>query len=492
MGISFRQPLRIPTLLDNEGDIGQGSFESPSVFSFFLPEFQPNTAVMQSAGLVSPESMILQGSNILTLLDSMYNTIRFGITNTDTKDCRDIVPSFEGWRTGVGDFGFKLQLPFGRNCPNTEGDYSLSPATISWTPSSTASVDDILEELNVILTAGRLSTSNKALIKTVMEQYFSSGDVGKAVRIAQQLIFSSPEYHVTSVPRVFDTSRQITGYEQAPATPYKALVVFVMSGGCDSFNLLVPKGLCAVGDQYQEYSNARGSHTIAKTNLDSISTTGQNCAEFGVNKEFGLLTDLYNKGEALFVANMGVLSKPMNKHDDWKDETSFQLFAHNTMLHEASTGDPYEVNAGTGVWGRMLDMLKENGYQTSANSVSGSGEGALTGDQLYSNPVWSVSTSPLNTMNQYIPTDANLLDYVKQINGVGEEDNSYLSETWSSKLATAFYEYEQEQALDGQFEVTNYGGGGELNDRFKAIASHMKSRDVRKVNRDIFVGKYIC
>ena len=94
-------------------------------------------------------------------------------------------------------------------------------------------------------------------------------------------------------------------------------------------------------------------------------------------------------------------------------------------------------------------------------------------------------------MNNYIPTDANLLDYVKQINGVGEEDNSYLSETWSSKLATAFYEYEQEQALDGQFEVTNYGGSGKLNDRFKAIALHMKSRGVRKVNRDIYVGKYI-
>ena len=90
MGISFNQPLRIPTLLDNEGAIGQGSFESPSVFSFFLPEFQPNTAVMQSAGLVAPESMILQGSNILTLLDSMFNTIRFGITDTDTKDCRDV------------------------------------------------------------------------------------------------------------------------------------------------------------------------------------------------------------------------------------------------------------------------------------------------------------------------------------------------------------------------------------------------------------------
>lgn len=37
MGIAFDMPLRIPSLLSLEGDIGQGSFESPSVFSFFLP-----------------------------------------------------------------------------------------------------------------------------------------------------------------------------------------------------------------------------------------------------------------------------------------------------------------------------------------------------------------------------------------------------------------------------------------------------------------------
>ena len=37
MGIAFDMPLRIPSLFSLEGDIGQGSFESPSVFSFFLP-----------------------------------------------------------------------------------------------------------------------------------------------------------------------------------------------------------------------------------------------------------------------------------------------------------------------------------------------------------------------------------------------------------------------------------------------------------------------
>ena len=116
----------------------------------------------------------------------------------------------------------------------------------------------------------------------------------------------------------------------------------MMNGGCDSFNLLVPQGQC-----YNEYTKARGSHALSQDQLIPITDNSQpNCQQFAVNKKFKLLSHLYDKGEALFFANTGVLSKPMTKDDDWVKETSFQLFAHNTMLHEAATGDPYEVNAG--------------------------------------------------------------------------------------------------------------------------------------------------
>jgi len=53
---------------------------------------------------------------------------------------------------------------------------------------------------------------------------------------------------------------------------------------------------------------------------------------FGVYDALDVVGDLYNNGEALFFANTGVLSKPMTKHDEWVKETSFQLFAHNTMV----------------------------------------------------------------------------------------------------------------------------------------------------------------
>ena len=111
MGVSYASPLHIPTLLSTESMIGQGSFESPSVFSFFLPEYTPFVGAVQSAGLVAPESMVLSGDNLLDLLETVFGTVKFGITHCYS-------PTLENWRA---------RPPF--SCANTEGDTSLSPAS---------------------------------------------------------------------------------------------------------------------------------------------------------------------------------------------------------------------------------------------------------------------------------------------------------------------------------------------------------------------------
>ena len=189
---------------------GQGSFENPSVFSFFPPEFSP-PGVVQSAGLVAPESMVLSGDNILTLLDASYSTTKFGIV-----DCYGM-NSFESW---------KHRYPF--DCPSEEGDTSLSPARISYTPQSIDSVDSIIDDLDLLLTSGRLQGSaNRALIKGLVEPMM--GDVAKATRAAQQLIVSTPEYHTNNLPRKVDTPRLITGYTTKPKASYKAVVILMLN-----------------------------------------------------------------------------------------------------------------------------------------------------------------------------------------------------------------------------------------------------------------------
>ena len=89
-------PKSMATLTDMEERIGQGVFENPSVFSFFLPEF-PAPGVIQQAGLVAPEGMVLQGDNVLSLLDSFFSTIKFGITAHTCYGWGGRMSSFDAW-----------------------------------------------------------------------------------------------------------------------------------------------------------------------------------------------------------------------------------------------------------------------------------------------------------------------------------------------------------------------------------------------------------
>ena len=225
-GMQYKSPLMIPSLIDltqgkKRSAIGQGAFESPSVFSFFLSEFSP-PGVTQSAGICAPESMVFQGGNLLDLMEGVMSITKFG-----NVDCDRVAT------TTLSRLGYKHEHAF--NCPTTEGDTSYSPNKISYWPSSTSSVDAILDELALLMTAGRLSSKSRSLIKPIVSAFFNSGDIAKAVRAAQQLIWSSPEVHATSIPRIGDSPRLISGYE-TPVDPnsYKAVVVLMLLGGADS------------------------------------------------------------------------------------------------------------------------------------------------------------------------------------------------------------------------------------------------------------------
>ena len=191
-------------------------------------------------------------------------------------------------------------------------------------------MDDIIDDLDILLTSGRLQGStNRALIKSILQPMM--GDIPKAIRAAQQLVLSTPEYHSTNLPRTLNNARPPNAYATRHKTPYKAVIVLMLRGGCDSFNMIVPLGQCATGvDAYGEYAAARGGHAIPKSDLLNISAAGSNqdCADFGVHSELSIIADLYNQSQAIFFANTGTVAKPLTKTDDWEGENAFQLFGH--------------------------------------------------------------------------------------------------------------------------------------------------------------------
>ena len=171
-------------------------------------------------------------------------------------------------------------------------------------------------------------------------------------------------------------------------------------------------------------------------------------------------------------------------------ESSMQLFAHNHMIREAMALDPLDTNTGTGVGGRLLDILKRNGYQTSGNTVDGQ---ALlnAGDKYYGNAESNINTGTFEFMDKLSSLGPNMLEIVKKLNGIGESGNNMLGETCSELLSRSLSQYETDMKIDiaiknGDFNMDGYKDRGGISSQFRATAQYMKARHLRSVDREVF------
>ena len=206
---------------------------------------------------------------------------------------------------------------------------------------------------------------------------------------------------------------------------------------------------------------------------------------------------MYNNSEALFVANAGVLTKPMNKFDNYVRDSNFQLFAHNTMQKENQLIDPLKKQPGSGVAGRILDMLRKQGYHTSANTVDGKSI-FVKGVSYYNNPTWTVSSSAPSQLDKYSSMGpGQMMNIIRKLNGVGESDNNVYGETWAATLAQSLFEMDEQTKLydalsSGEFNMNGYPTTtSSLNNDFKSIAQYIKSRHMRNVDREAFYIKHL-
>ncbi len=96
--------------------------------------------------------------------------------------------------------------------------------------------------------------------------------------------------------------------------------------GADTFNMLVPMN-CPL---YDEYTEVRASVALSPSELNSISTTGQSCGEFGIHARLPILKELYDSQDAAFLSNIGSLAEPLSK-DTWEIGTGQRSLAKVTV-----------------------------------------------------------------------------------------------------------------------------------------------------------------
>ena len=163
---------------------------------------------------------------------------------------------------------------------------------------------------------------------------------------------------------------------------YKALVCVFLQGGNDSFNMLVPRG----ESEYAEYADARGDLALPRTDLLSLSGSSQQGRELGLHPNLLRLRDSYTAGELAFVANMGILQRPISR-EDYDTNASLLpkgLFSHSDQQRQWQTGMA-DRTSKTGWLGRVSDLVRstsEINHYASAISVNGVNQLQTTSESI--------------------------------------------------------------------------------------------------------------
>ena len=107
-------------------------------------------------------------------------------------------------------------------------------------------------------------------------------------------------------------------------------------------------------------------------NISAQSGHSQPCDTFGVHASLPLVADLYEKGQAAFVTNIGNLIEPVTRssYEDGSAQLPPQLAAHNVQTKVAQNLHGQDASS-KGVLGRMLDALSKQGFNTGDFSITG-------------------------------------------------------------------------------------------------------------------------
>jgi len=123
---------------------------------------------------------------------------------------------------------------------------------------------------------------------------------------------------------------------------YRALVCILLAGGCDSFNLLMPK----TGVAYDAYAAARTN--LAIDSGDSLEIQDAVSGDrFGLHPATEGLQTLFNEDRLGFVANIGTLVTPTDKekYEAGAVPLPAGLMSHSDQIRQWQTSNPQNRNA---------------------------------------------------------------------------------------------------------------------------------------------------
>ena len=256
--------------------------------------------------LYAPEAGLATGPLLIGFLNGVTSLIKAGLTSC--------------W----GGFGRRCRpWQLVRDYPSVD----WSDGSLAMVPEDGSSAASVIAELNLLLTSGRLNANASAVIANAFDEYNARDGPEAALVVAQQLLTVSAEFHATNMHTLTGDVRRGATTGAGDATTYdtsrfKAVVILVMDGGCDSYNLLIPYGNCSTNaknptgkDMHAEYTSVRSDVALERSQIIQVQAQAESqpCDTMGVHYKLPTIASLYEQGQAAFVANIGNLIEPTTR-----------------------------------------------------------------------------------------------------------------------------------------------------------------------------------
>lgn len=182
---------------------------------------------------------------------------------------------------------------------------------------------------------------------------------------------------------------------------YKAMVCILLSGGCDTHNVLVPTET----SQYNAYAATRGALALQRNTtppapaqlLDLNFNNAGNT--YAVHAGMTRARDMFNAGDLSFISNIGTLIEPIANSTEYNSglkKLPLGLYSHSDQVMQWQTSVPQSRSA-VGVAGRIADLLQDmNSIPEISLNISLAGKNRFQSGNTYNEYSISNTTTATN------------------------------------------------------------------------------------------------
>lgn len=145
----------------------------------------------------------MSGPKVIGMLNGILSLVNLGLT-----ECYSGFGDHTTWScSGLGSYLDTSNMQYTRG-------------KLTYLPTTSSDVGSVVDELSLLLTAGRLNSLSRDLI---IEAYINAPNEEDALKVAQNLITATPEFHSTNLIRSLTEERPEIEVPEPSNNRYKAV-----------------------------------------------------------------------------------------------------------------------------------------------------------------------------------------------------------------------------------------------------------------------------